>query len=75
MDVDALRLKAARQHSTRVANQDRRRLNMAYNKLHEALDELLRVTTKDNIIAHMVRTMGAMEDTLYEYVTPIRRDK
>ena len=51
MNVEAARLKAARQHSTRVANQDRRRINMAYIHLHDALDELLQVTEKDNILA------------------------
>ena len=75
MNVEAARLKAAIQHSTRVANQDRRRINMAYIHMHDALDELLQVTAKDNILAHMTRTLGALEDTLYEYVTTKRRDK
>lgn len=69
MNVDKERQKAARQAATRMAHQDSRRINAAYVNLHQALDELLMVVNKDNILAHMVRTMGAMEDTLYEYVT------
>ena len=34
------------------------------------INELEHVWHKDNIIAHMVRTLGAMDDTLFEYVTP-----
>ena len=57
-------------YSSRMAAQDDLHLKMGYVKLHEALNELSLVFAKDNIIAHMVRTMGAMEDTLFEYVMP-----
>ena len=51
---------------------DQRHLNMAYVRMHETLNELQRVYRKDNALAKMVRTLGAMEDTLFEYVTPGR---
>lgn len=51
---------------------DQRHLNMAYVRMHETLNELQRVYRKDNALAKMVRTLGAMEDTLFEYVTPQR---
>lgn len=57
-------------YSSRLAAQDNLHLKMGYVKLHEALNELQMVFAKDNIIAHMVRQMGAMEDTLFEYVIP-----
>ena len=60
---------------TRLAAQDDLHLKMAYVKMHEALNELERVYAKDNIIAHMVRTVGALEDTLYEYATPSKGRK
>jgi hypothetical protein len=60
-------------YSSRLAAQDNLHLKMGYVKLHEALNELERVYAKDNIIAHMVRQLGAMEDTLFEYAVPDRR--
>ena len=60
-------------YSSRMATQDSLHLKMGYVKLHEALNELQMVYAKDNIIAHMVRQLGAMEDTLFEYVVPDRR--
>lgn len=60
-------------YTSRLAAQDMLHLKMGYVKLHEALNELERVYAKDNIIAHMVRQLGAMEDTLFEYVVPDRR--
>ena len=60
-------------YSSRLAAQDAMHLKMAYVQMHDALNELERVFAKDNIIAHMVRQLGAMEDTLYEYVVPNRK--
>lgn len=60
-------------YSNRAATQDAMHLKMAYVHLHDALDELHEVFRKDNVVAHMVRTMGAMEDTLFEYVVPNRK--
>lgn len=60
-------------YSSRLAAQDSLHLKMAYVKMHDTLNELERVYAKDNVIVHMVRTLGAMEDTLYEYATPIKR--
>lgn len=60
-------------YTSRLAAQDSVHIKMGYVKLHEALNELERVYAKDNIIAHMVRQLGAMEDTLFEYVVPDRR--
>lgn len=60
-------------YSDRMAAQDSVRLKMAYVHLHDALNELSLVFNKDNIIAHMVRQIGAMEDTLFEYVVPNRK--
>lgn len=57
-------------YTSRLAAQDSLHLKMGYVKLHEALNELERVYAKDNIIAHMVRSLGAMEDTLFEYAVP-----
>ena len=60
-------------YTSRLAAQDNLHIKMGYVKLHEALNELERVYAKDNIVAHMVRQLGAMEDTLFEYVVPDRR--
>ena len=62
-------------YTRRLAAQDMLHLKMGYVKLHEALNELERVYAKDNIIAHMVRQIGAMEDTLFEYVIPAKERK
>lgn len=75
LNVEADKIKAARQYSTRIANQDRRHLNMAYVQLHDALNELESVFKKDNVLTHMVRQLGAMEDTLFEYITPTKGRK
>ena len=66
-------LQTKTRYTSRLAAQDNLHLKMGYVKLHEALNELERVFAKDNIIAHMVRQLGAMEDTLFEYVVPDRR--
>jgi hypothetical protein len=62
-------------YSTKRAMQDSAHLKMAYVHLHDALNELNMVWKKDNIVAHMVRTMGAIEDTLFEYVVPERKGR
>lgn len=62
-------------YSSRLAAQDSLHMKMGYVKLHEALGELQMVFAKDNVIAHMVRQLGAMEDTLFEYVIPAKGRK
>ena len=62
--------RTAPKYSSRLAAQDGLHIKMAYVQLHQALNELEMVFAKDNTLAHMVRTMGAMEDTLFEYVIP-----
>lgn len=74
MDTMKQREVCKTKYSTRIANADRRHINFAYVQMHETLNELQQVVCKDNILAHMVRQLGAMEDTLYEYVT-VRRGK
>ena len=59
-------------YSSRRAAQDSAHLKMAYVHLHDALNELDRIWKKDNIIAHAVRVLGAIEDTLFQYVVPDR---
>ncbi len=60
-------------YSTKRAMQDSAHLKMAYVYLHDALNELQMVWAKDNIITHAVRVLGAIEDTLFEYVVPNRK--
>lgn len=60
-------------YSSRMAAQDSLHLRMAYVHLHDALNELQMIWAKDNIIAHAVRVLGAIEDTLFEYVVPNRK--
>ena len=52
-----------------VDNADKIQVNKGYVALRQALNELLRVKHMDNILAHTVRTLGAIEDTLYQYAT------
>lgn len=68
-------LQTKTRYTSRLAAQDNIHIKMGYVKLHEALNELERVYAKDNIIAHMVRQLGAMEDTLFEYVIPAKERK
>jgi hypothetical protein len=60
-------------YSTKRAMQDSTHLKMAYVHLHDAQNELEMVWKKDNIIAHAVRVLGAIEDTLFQYVVPDRK--
>lgn len=53
--------------------QDMEHMRTGYALLKEALDELLQVYRKDNVLAKAVRTLGAIEDTIYQYVTEDRR--
>lgn len=56
---------------TRQQASDQAHVNSAYANLREALNDLNLVLDKDNVLAHMVRQLGAMEDTLYEYVATL----
>ena len=47
--------------------EDKKHLYTGYVLLKEALDEFHKVYHKDNIIAHAVRVLGAIVDTIYEY--------
>ena len=49
--------------------QDRKHLHDGYALLKEALDEFLQVYRKDNVLVHTVRTLGAIEDTIYQMIT------
>ena len=60
-------------YSTKQAMQDSAHLKMAYVHLHDALNELGMIWKKDNIIAHAVRVLWAIEDTLFQYVVPDRK--
>lgn len=53
--------------------EDAEHLRTGYALLKDALDELLMVYQKDNILAHAVRVLGAIEDTLYQAITEQRR--
>lgn len=53
--------------------QDLQHLRAGYALLKEALDEFSQMYYKDNIMAHTVRTLGAIEDTIYQMVTEKRR--
>lgn len=61
--------------SSRLAEQDALHLKLGYVHLVDTLNELEQVFHKDNIVAHMVRTLCAMENTLFEYVTPVKGRK
>ena len=48
--------------------EDREHMRQGYALLKEALDEFDLVFLKDNIMARTVRTLSAIEDTIYQYV-------
>ena len=52
--------------------EDAEHLRTGYALLKDALDELQMVYRKDNVLAHTVRTLGAIEDTIYQMVTDRR---
>lgn len=51
---------------------DMQHLRSGYALLHDALDEFMQVYRKDNILAHAVRILGAIEDTIYQMITSRR---
>ena len=53
--------------------EDAQHLRMAYALLVDAIDELSQVYRKDNTLAHTHRVLRAIEDTIYQYITDIRR--
>lgn len=63
----------AKVYTERMAMQDQRHINMAYVLVHDALNELNQIYLNDSIMAHVIRHLGAMEDTLFEYVGPARK--
>lgn len=48
---------------------DQGRINVAYAKLHEALNEICQIRDKDVHLLHVQHEMYVMEDTLYQYMT------
>ena len=68
-------MSANQKYTDQMAARDNMRIKYAYVHLHDALNELEQVSYKDNIIIHIVRKLGAMEDTLYEYVMPNRQGR
>lgn len=53
--------------------QDLQHLRTGYALLKEALDEFQQIYRKDSVMAKTVRTLGAIEDTLYQMITEDRR--
>ena len=47
---------------------DREHLRSGYALLREALEELQQIRRMDNTMAHAVRVLGAIEDTLYQEI-------
>lgn len=60
---------------TKQQANDQIHINTAYAQIHEALNELHMVFDKDNTLSHMVRQMGVIEDTLFEYVATLEGTK
>ena len=56
-----------------LAANDAAHMKLAHLYMRQSLDELQQVFEKDNILAHMVRVLGAMEETLYQYATPRKK--
>ena len=53
---------------------DQHRINVAYAKLHEALNEICQIRDKDVHLLHVQHEMYVMEDTLYQYMTKEDKD-
>lgn len=53
--------------------QDAEHLRNAYAQLVDTIDELSQVYRKDNTLAHTYRVLRAIEDTMYQYITDMRR--
>lgn len=49
--------------------EDRQHFDTGYALLRDALDEFQQIYAKDNALAHTVRTLGAIEETLYQLMT------
>ena len=53
--------------------EDAAHLRTAYALLVDAIDELSQVYRKDSMLAHAFRVLRAIEDTIYQYITDMRR--
>lgn len=62
-----------KKNSNPSLREDKEHLRTCYALLNEAIDELAQVYRKDNITAHAMRVMGAIEDSLYQILTEDRR--
>ena len=56
-----------------MVREDQDRVNEGYVLLHEAYNRLVQIREMDNTLAHIVRKLGAIEDTLYEYTASERK--
>ena len=64
-----------RPYTQHLAVNDNLHLKTAYWHIREALDELNQVYTKDKNISRILRDLYTMEDTMYQYAIPSRREK
>ena len=53
---------------------DQYRINVAYAKLHEALNAICQIRDKDVHLLHVQHQMYVAEDTLYQYMTKEEKD-
>jgi hypothetical protein len=56
-------------YSSRMAAQDMAHLRTAHANIYDAMTALERVYGKDSVIIKTIRTLGVLEDTLYQYIT------
>jgi len=60
-------------YSSRMAAQDLSHLRVAHANIYDAMTALERVYGKDSVILKSIRTLGVLEDTLYQYITDGRK--
>jgi hypothetical protein len=56
-----------------MAAQDMAHLRTAHANIYDAMTALERVYGKDSVIIKTIRTLGVLEDTLYQYITTAGR--
>ena len=52
--------------------EEQHKMNNAYAYMKSALDELALILNKDSVLIKTQRTMYSIEDTLHQYVGPVK---
>lgn len=56
-------------------NNDQLRIQVAYTRIKDALDEVALIRNKDSMLINVQHTLYRLEDVLHQYIIPTKEGK